>query len=49
MRVVDRVMVLNNGEKMAEGLPHEITKNPKVIEVYLGRDAEEAAAASNRT
>ena len=26
MRVVDRVMVLNNGEKMAEGLPHEITK-----------------------
>jgi branched-chain amino acid transport system ATP-binding protein len=48
MRVVDRVMVLNNGEKMVEGLPHEITKNSQVIEVYLGRDANEAAVASHR-
>jgi branched-chain amino acid transport system ATP-binding protein len=48
MRVVDRVMVLDHGEKIAEGRPHEIVANPKVIEVYLGRDAEDTAAAVSR-
>lgn len=33
----DRVMVLNMGEKIAEGPPDEITRNPQVIDVYLGR------------
>ena len=48
MKVVDRVMVLDSGEKIAEGSPLEITKDKKVIEVYLGSDAEESSEAAKR-
>ena len=33
----DRVVVLNMGEKIAEGVPQEIIHNPTVIDVYLGK------------
>jgi len=48
MRVVDRVMVLDHGEKIAEGVPSEVAADPRVIEVYLGTDADAVRAATTR-
>lgn len=37
MKLVRRVIALHFGEKIAEGTPQEISKNKKVVEVYMGK------------
>lgn len=43
-QIAQRIIVLHQGEKLAEGTVSEVQNNPKVIEVYLGREKIDVAA-----
>ena len=38
MNLSDRIVVLNFGQKLAEGRPEEVARDPQVVEAYLGDD-----------
>jgi branched-chain amino acid transport system ATP-binding protein len=48
MELSDRVIVMDNGQKIAEGVPDDVRNNPRVIEAYLGH-TQHARDVASRT
>jgi branched-chain amino acid transport system ATP-binding protein len=44
LRICERLVVLDNGCRLAEGVPHAVMADPSVRAAYLGGGAEDAAA-----
>src|SRR5207248_11436870 len=48
-QIASRVTVLHEGQILSQGTMKEVQRNPKVIEVYLGQDREEAHVADRKS
>ena len=49
MGVSDHIVVLDYGQKIAEGTPEEVRNDPAVVQAYLGSDDDETDNAADTT